>query len=147
MERMYPRREFPVEVLPPILDTRGRPNKRAIKMRFSACGKPHARPEVMAAMIKAGLDVNTAFRLTILASHIEGHHFDAKNGPDFDCVKEICQIIISEAEGEHAKRHPTGKCAEDLAARIERRPSRWGTREFHIGTAEENRTAHYPFRG
>lgn len=134
--RMYHHSEFPVEAFPEIIRKNGTVNRAALKMRFSASGNPHANAEVAAAMIKAGYDVNVAFQLAILASQ-----YGSKHGPSIDCMQRTVGMIMDCAELAHAKMHPHGKCAEDRAARLEGRSSRWGTVEFHRNPTT---AAHYP---
>ncbi len=139
---MYPRSEFPVEKIPSLIDAAGRVNKRAVKMRFSACGKPHADPSVFAALIKAGHNQNTAFQLAILASDLNGR---GTGSPDVDCVDEGCSRIKKLARDLACELHPYSKWAEERAALLERRESRWGTKDFHSSSADQVRTKHYPF--
>ena len=131
--RMYPRSEFPIEKLPAVIRKNGSVNRAAVRMRLSSVGCPNAKPEVVAAAVKAGHNLDTAFKVAILA-----HYMDELS---MDCVERTCRAIVDSVEREHAKKHPHGKCAEDIAARIEGRPSRWGTPEFHRNPAP---TAHYP---
>lgn len=74
------------------------------------------------AAIKAGLDERAALLIAAKA---------------FDAAKlyvwkfENDYAMHSHLERISAAQHPNGKCAEDIAARREGRPSRWGTAEFH----------------
>jgi hypothetical protein len=138
--RMYPRSEFPVEKLPEIIRKNGSVNRRALAMRFGAAGCPNAKPEVAAALIKAGHSLDTAFKLAMLA-----HYMDDLS---MHCVERTCKAIISVTEGRNAMANPTGKCAEELAARMEGRPSRWDTPEFHRAAqaGQDTSTKHYPWR-
>lgn len=121
--RMYPRSEFPVEKPPLIVSAEGRISARALKTHFSALGCPQASPTVAVALIKDGHSPSDAIRLAMLACHIKSL--------SMDCIERTAAAITAVAEKNHADRFPTGKCAEDRAARRENRPSRWGTRQFH----------------
>lgn len=127
--RMYPPSEFPTEKLPDIIRKNGSVSRAALMTHFCASGHPHAKPEVAVAMIKAGYGLNVAFQLAILASQYGGQH-----GPSIDAMERTITAIKNSAERLHAQKYPHGKCAEDIAARREGRPSRWGTREFHAAS-------------
>lgn len=131
--RMYPASEFPVEKLPAIFRKNGSVNRAALKMRFSAVGCPLAKPEVAAALIKAGHSIDTAFKLAMLAYYMDDL--------SMHCVERTCKAIVDSTEKKNAEKHPHGKCAEDIAARREGRPSRWGTQDFH---RDPTPTEHYP---
>lgn len=131
--RMYPRSEFPVVKFPEIIRKNGSVNRAALAMRFSSVGCPNAKPEVAAALIKAGHSIDTAFKVAMLAYYMDDL--------SMDCVERTCKAITDSTERKHAERHPNGKCAEDIAARREGRPSRWGTPDFHRNPTP---TQHYP---
>jgi hypothetical protein len=120
---MYPRSEFPVEKLPAIVRPNGSISRAALVTRFSAVGCPHGNVDVTVAAIKSGVDLNVAFQLGMLAYYA--------NEMSTDCIERTCRHITRTAEKRHAEKFPQGKCAEDLAAAREGRPSRWGTPEFH----------------
>lgn len=121
--RMYPASEFPKETFPEIVRKNGTVSRAALKMHFSAIGCPTAKPELAAAAIKAGYDVSVAIQIAMLA--------DYASGLSIDCVDRTCRAILHVAKRKHAQKFPHGKWAEDMAARREGRPSRWGTPEFH----------------
>lgn len=121
--KMYPRSEFPIETIPPVVRPNGTVNRRSLAMRFSAVGCPNAKPEAAAALIKAGYSVDTAMRLAMLAVYMDRL--------DVDCTDRVVSVIQRETRHAHAVAHPNGKWAEELAALRERRPSLWGTPEFH----------------
>lgn len=125
--RMYPRSEFPVEKLPDIIGANGSVSRAAIAMRFSAVGCPHGKVEVTVAAIKAGIDLNVAFQLGMLAYYADDL--------SIECVERTARAMVDSAKKRHAEKFPQGKCAEDLAALREGRPSRWGTPEFHRASA------------
>jgi hypothetical protein len=139
------RREFPVERLPDIVRKDGSVSRSALKMRFSACGCPHANADVAAAAIKSGCTPGMAIQIAMLTSYYAGSH-----GPDVANVERMANAIVHSAKELHAQTNPYGKYAEDRAARLEGRPSRWGTTEFHAaaraGDEAAIRTEHYPFR-
>jgi hypothetical protein len=120
---MYPREEFPTTVLRPIRNARGAVSLAAIAERFSAYGCPLADPKVAAALIKAGHEYGLAINLAMLAHYAKDL--------SVDCVDRTANAIRRGVESQHATKFPRGKCAEDMAARREGRPSRWGTAEFH----------------
>jgi len=121
--KMYPRSEFPVVKLPPIIRANGSISRAAIATRFSAVGCPHGKVDVTVAAIKAGIDINVAFQLGMLAYYA--------NDLSIDALERTQRAMLHSAEKRHAEKFPHGKCAEDLAALREGRPSRWGTPEFH----------------
>lgn len=133
--RMYPRSEFPVEKFPAIIRKNGSVNRASLAMRLSSAGCPNAKAEVAAAAIKAGHTPETALKIAMLAFYMDDL--------SMDCIERTCGAITRSAERNHAKKFPNGKCAEDLAARLEGRPSRWGTADFHRNPAP---TPHYPSR-
>ncbi len=133
------RREFPVEKIPAIVGANGRVNLRAITMIFSLNGCPNAKPAVAAALIKNGVDANTAIKVTMLA-----HYMDDSS---VHCVERVTAAINHAVKEDNAARYPWGKEAEDRAARFEGRESRWGTCDFHSDAfANKNsiRTNYYP---
>lgn len=67
--RMYPRSEFPTEVLPPVIRPNGTINRAAISMRFSNAGCPHGNVDVTVAAIKSGVNLDAAFHLGMLACY------------------------------------------------------------------------------
>lgn len=133
------RREFPVERLPTIVSARGAISRSAIKTHFSARGCPNASADVAAALIKAGAEPSEALALAIFA-----HHVTCKYGPDVGSMENCAHALMHHATEKHARMHPNGKCAEERAARLEGRASRWGTAEMHRGATVE--TPHYPYR-
>lgn len=140
MNRAELRREFPVEVAPPIFKANGTISRGALRWRFSANGCPHANVEVAVAVLKAGGSPSAAIALAMLAEYVAG-----KGGPSIDCIERTAGAMLYNARREHAERYPFGKESEDQAARIEDRPSRWGTDEFHNGGINEHRTNWYPY--
>ena len=133
------RREFPVAKFPDIVRANGSINRAAFAMRFSAAGCPHAKPEVAVALMKAGASEDQAFQLAILAAYVTD-----SGGPMVECIERTSRAILHSAKEEVAARYPWGKEAEDRAARIEGRASRWGTDEFHRFNAKPMRTNYYP---
>lgn len=125
--RMYPRSEFPVEKLPDIIRPNGSISRAAIATRFSAVGCPHGKVDVTVAAIKAGIDLNVAFQLGMLAYYADDL--------SIECVERTASAMVHSAKKRHAEKFPQGKYAEDLAAEREGRPSRWGTPEFHRASA------------
>lgn len=125
--RMYPRSEFPVEKLPDIIRANGSISRAAIATHFSAIGCPHGKVEVTVAAIKAGIDLNVAFQLGMLAYYA--------NDLSIECTERTANAMVHSAKKRHAEKFPQGKYAEDLAAQREGRPSRWGTPEFHRASA------------
>jgi|SRR5882762_15101 len=121
--KMYPRSEFPVEKLPAIVRANGSVSRAALVTRFSAVGCPHGKVDVTVIAIKAGIDINVAFQLGMLAYYADDLFID--------CIERTTRTMLRSAEKRHAEKFPHGKCAEDIAARRENRPSRWGTPEFH----------------
>jgi hypothetical protein len=85
---------------------------------------------VYRAAVKVGLNDAQAFELTKEAYY-------AAKGYDFMLAGDGQPIFTDkcglrrETIKRNALEHPQGKCAEDLAAENEGRPSRWGTEEFH----------------
>lgn len=126
---MYPRSEFPIEKLPPIVRANGSISRAAITTRFSAVGCPHGKVDVTVAAIKAGVDINVAFQLGMLAYYADDL--------SIDCIERTTRAMLQGAEKRHAETFPRGKCAEDLAARREERLSRWGTPEFHRAASNQ----------
>ncbi len=125
--KMYPRSEFPVEKLPDIIRANGSISRAAIATRFSAVGCPHGKVEVTVAAIKAGIDLNVAFQLGMLAYYA--------NDLSIECIERTTRGMLHSAKMRHAEKFPHGKYAEDLAAEREGRSSRWGTPEFHRASA------------
>lgn len=130
------RREFPVQKFPSITRANGSINRAAFAMRFSAAGCPHAKPDVAVALMKAGASANQAFQLAILAAYVT----DGMIEP----IERTSRAILHAAKEDVAQRYPWGKEAEDRAARIEGRESRWGTDDFHRWNAKPARTNYYP---
>lgn len=82
------------------------------------------------AAIKAGLDEDQAFALTKDAYYaVKGYEFELA-GAGESPSKDKCRLRLATMRRQ-AREFPDGKCAEDLAAERENRPSRWGTAEFH----------------
>lgn len=125
--KMYPRSEFPVEKLPDIIRANGSISRAAIATRFSAVGCPHGKVEVTVAAIKAGIDLNVAFQLGMLAYYA--------NDLSIECIERTSSAMLRSAKKRHAEQFPRGKYAEELAAQTESRPCRWGTPEFHRASA------------
>lgn len=121
--KMYPCREFPIQKLPVIVRANGSISRTAIAGRFSAVGCPHGKVDVTVAAIKAGVDINVAFQLGMLAYYADDL--------SISCIERTTRAMLHHAERRHAEKFPQGKCAEDLAALREGRASRWGTAEFH----------------
>ncbi len=125
--KMYPRSEFPVEKLPDIIRANGSISRAAIATRFSAVGCPHGKVDVTVAAIKAGIDLNVAFQLGMLAYYA--------NDLSIECIDRTTSAMLRSAKKRHAEKFPRGKYAEELAAQTEGRPWRWGTPEFHRASA------------
>lgn len=121
--RMYPRSEFPVEKLPDIVRANGTISRAAVITRFSAVGCPHGKVDVTVAALKAGINLNVAFQLGMLAYYADDL--------SIECVERTARAMVTSAKKRHAEKFPQGKYAEDLAAEREGRPSRWNTPEFH----------------
>lgn len=136
-------REFPVEKLPDIVRKNGSISRSAIACRLSSVGCPHGNVDVAVAVLKTGGTQTEALHLAMLASY-----YSDKNGPSMDCLERMCNGIQRAAEQKNAQMHPTGKSAEDLAARREGRESRWGTADFHRAAQQgrDNSTKYYPYR-
>lgn len=133
--RMYSRSEFPVTKIGPIVDAKGRINRRSIKMRFGAIGCPNGSVEFVVGAIKAGTEPCLAMQLAMLAYYAK----DLSIEP----VERVSRAILTNAKAAHRAAHPNGLYAEEYAAMREGRASRWGTPEFHRDPAP---TEHYPFR-
>lgn len=133
------RREFPVEKIPPLIDPKGRVSANAARMRFSAVGCPKADPEVLRALVKSGVSVDQAFRLTILAAHAA----DLLIEP----LERYAAAVVECSKIEACQRHPYSKYAEERAAKLEGRASRWGTDDFHrTHDRDALTTQYYPYR-
>ena len=76
---------------------------------------------VYRAAIKAGLNDQQAFALVKDA-------YNAAKGYEWSLSEGHLKLA---PQKRHAVEFPMGKCAEDLRAIAEGRPSRWGTPEFH----------------
>jgi len=125
---MYPRSEFPNDKLPEIVRKNGSVNKAAVKIRLCAVGCPNAKAEIAVAAIKAGHSITVALQIAMLAYYADDLMVD--------CIERTCNAIKANAERKHADKFPLGKCAEDIAARRERRPSRWGTPEYRANAKQ-----------
>lgn len=97
---MYPRSEFPTEVMPPIMRTSGTINRAAIAMRFSAAGCPHGNVAVTVAAIQSGADVNVAFQLGMLVYYA--------NEMSVPCMERVTNWMLHGAKKRHAEKHPRG---------------------------------------
>ena len=106
--RMYPRSEFPVEVMPPIIRPSGTINRAAIGYRFSAVGCPHGKVDVTVAAIKAGVDIDVAFKLGILA-------YEA-NDNSVENIERLANAMMHSAKRRHAEQHPRGVWATAVEA-------------------------------
>lgn len=113
-------------------------------LHLNGCGPSNAPiANIAFAMMKAGLDEYLALQLARLAHYAnEGFvwKFSTEEG-------NPVWPIHYHMEREHAKRNPNGKCAEDILARAEKRPSRWGTRDFHQPLSEERAAPSSPRDG
>jgi hypothetical protein len=98
--RMYPRSEFPTEVLPPIIRPNGRINRAAIGMRYSLVGCPHGNIDVVVAAIKSKVDVNVAFQLGMLAYYA--------NTESTEPMKRTVDGMMHSAKQRHVAKHPRG---------------------------------------
>jgi hypothetical protein len=98
---------------------------RKIREQMWAMGMPthDARfANIYRAAIKAGLTDGQAFALTKDAYYAaNGYEWQLANGS---------RLHVQTMKAE-AARFPNGKCAEELRAQAEGRPSRWGMPEFH----------------
>lgn len=119
----------------------------AAALHVNGCG-PSNKPitDIAFAMVKAGLDEYLALQFARLAHYAnEGYtwKFDPAEGNPLWPIHHYIQR-------KNAAANPRCKDAEDLAAELEKRPSRWGTAEFHHTAGEEdgkaNVTEHYPYR-
>jgi hypothetical protein len=119
----------------------------ATQLYVNGCG-PSNKPitDIAFAMVKAGLDEYLALQFARLAHYAkEGYtwKFDPAEGNPLWPIHYYIQR-------KNAAANPRCKDAEDLAAALEKRPSRWGSAEFHHTAGEEdgkgNVTEHYPFR-
>lgn len=121
--KMYPRSEFPAEKFPAIVNAKGAISKIVIRRYFSALGCPNADVGIAAAVIKSGCDTGVALRIAMLAYYA--------NNLAERCAERVTSSMLETLRRDHAEQFPHGKCAEDLAAQQENRPSRWGNPEFH----------------
>lgn len=98
---------------------------RRIQATMWAMGMPTSDArfaDIYRAALKAGLTDGQAFELTKAAYDAANHYvWKLPEGSG----------LHRETEKAEAERSPFGKCAEDIAARAEGRPSRWGTPAFH----------------
>lgn len=106
--RMYPRSEFPVEVMPSIIRPNGSINRAAIGMRFSAIGCPHGNIDVVVAAIKTGVDVNVSLQLGMLAYYA--------NNESIEPMERITKAVIHSAKQRHIVKHPRGFWAAAVEA-------------------------------
>lgn len=136
MNRAELRREFPNEPLPAIVRANGSVSLSAIRTWFSAMGCPHGVIDVTAAAIKSGLEVGAALQLGMLAYY--------RADLSTHCIERVTAAMLHATREAHAAKFPWGKEAEDRAARIEGRASRWGTDDFHRWNARPVRTNYYP---
>lgn len=145
--KMYPRSEFPIERLPEIVRTNaaGRVtiSASAIKSHLSARGCPNADAQVVIALIRSGAQPGEALQLAMLA-----YYYTDKHGPSMHCIDRMFSAIKYAAESKDMQMFPSGKTAEEVAARREGRPSRWGTPEFHRAAqaGKDTSTKYYPYR-
>lgn len=89
-----------------------------IRYALQERGCPHGDPEIVVAAMRAGLSRGWAMQLAHLA--------DAIKSVDPTRLAERASIMQYHSETEHAAKYPNGKYAEELRARTEGRPSRWG---------------------
>lgn len=90
--------------------------------------RARAAADIKRAALRLGLTEAQAFELVKAAyDAAEGYVWKLSDGPEGGAR------LFSVTEARQAAEHPNGKCAEDIAARREGRPSRWGMPEFHRG--------------
>lgn len=117
---------------------------RRLQAVLWAQGKPTSPVEakkvadVYRAALKLGLTPSQAFELTKDAYNAaKGYEWLLAGGDEGEAsVKNIFRQgcgLRRETVRAQAALHPRGKCAEDLAAALEGRASRWGTEAFHRG--------------
>jgi hypothetical protein len=136
------RREFPNERLPDIVGATGKVSRGALRTWFSAMGCPVADPEIAAAVLKSGGSQTQALQLAIFTAY-----YLYKHGPMIEPMQRYADGMMHAARELAARHAPWGKEAEDRAARLEGRESRWGTDDFHSnahGSLNAVRTLHYP---
>lgn len=135
------RREFPVERAPSIVRANGSISRAALQAHFSALGCPHAKAEIAVAVLKSGGTETAAIHLAMLAAYYTDPH-----GPSIEPMERTTRAMLEAAKLRHAQLSPRGLYAEERAARLEGRESRWGSRDFHFASEGENVTKYYPFR-